>query len=83
MESRPATTASWAEVAARRPISNTTPILGRATDMAAPNSMEVEKLQASDSTPTPQKNRIDQRGVEAAPAMEEEGVLEPTTATAG
>ena len=51
--------------------------------MAAPNSMEVEKLQASDSTPTPQKNRIDQRGVEAAPAMEEEGVLEPTTATAG
>jgi len=82
-ESRPATTASWAEVAARGPISNTTTILDRATDMDAPENMEAETLQAPDSTPTPQKDETGQRGVEAAPAMEEEPVLEPTTDKAG
>ena len=36
VESRPATTASLAEMAAKGPISNTTTIVDRATDIAAP-----------------------------------------------
>jgi len=60
-ESRPATTASWAEVAARGPISNTTTIMDRATRMVAPENMEAETLQAPDSAPTPQKDEIGQR----------------------
>ena len=51
--------------------------------MAAPENMEAETLQAPDSAPTPQKDEIGQRGVEPAPTMEEERVLEPTTDTAG
>jgi len=82
-ESIPATTASWGEVTARGPISNTTTILDRATDMAAPENMEAETLQAPDSAPMPQKEEIGRRGVEAAAAMEEERVLEPTTVTGG
>jgi len=69
-------------VAVRGPISNTTTILDRATDMAAPKNMEAETLQETDSDPTPQKDEIGQRGVEAARAMEEERVLETTTVTA-
>ena len=60
-ESKPATTASWAEVAARGPISNTTTIMDRATDMAAPENMEAETLQAPDSAPKPQKDETGQR----------------------
>jgi len=45
--------------------------------------MEAETLQALDSAPTPQEDEIGQRGEEAAPAMEEERVLEPSTDTAG
>ena len=81
-KSRPATAASWAEVAARGPVSNTTTIVDRATDIAAPENMEAETLQASDSAPTPQEDEIGQRGEEAALAMKEERVLEPTTDTA-
>jgi hypothetical protein len=51
--------------------------------MAEPKHMEAETLQAPDSAPTPQKGEIGQRGVEAAPAMEKERVLETTTDTAG
>jgi hypothetical protein len=51
--------------------------------MAAPENMKVVTLQAPDSAPTPQKDETDQRVVVAAPAMEEERVLEPTTDTAG
>jgi len=75
---RPTTTASWAEVATRGPISNTAPIVDRVTDMAAPENMEAETLQAADSAPTPQKEEIGERGVEGAPTMEEERVLEHT-----
>jgi len=81
MESSPGTTASWVEVAARVPISNTTTILDRATDIAEPKNMEAEILQATVSARTPQKDELGQRGVEAAPEMEER-VLEPTTVTA-
>jgi len=70
-------------VAARGPISNTTTILDRATDMAAPKNVEAEILQAPDSAHTHQKDEIGQRDVGAAPAMEEERVLESTTDTAG
>ena len=41
-ESRPANTASWAEVAARGPISNTTTIMDRTTDMAAHENKEAD-----------------------------------------
>jgi len=82
-ESIPATTVSWAEVSARGPISNTTTIMDRTIDMAAPENMEAETLQAPDSAPTPQKDESGHRVVEAAPAMDEEPVLEPTTDTAG
>jgi hypothetical protein len=82
-ESRPATTASWAEVAARGSISNTTTIMDRATDMAAPENMGAVTLHAPESAPTPQKGETGQRGVEAASTMEDEPVLEPTTDTAG
>ena len=51
--------------------------------MDAPENMEAETLQAPDSTPTPQKDETGQRGVEVAPAMQEERVLEPTKDTAG
>jgi len=47
--------------------------------MAAPANMETETLHAPDSDPTPQKDEIDQRGVEAPAAMEQERVLEHTT----
>ena len=67
----------------RGPISNTTTIMDRATDKAAPENMEAETLQAPDSAPKPQKDETGQRGVEAATAMEEEPVLETTTDTAG
>ena len=50
--------------------------------MAAPKNMEAETLQETDSDPTPQKDEIGQRGLEAARAMEEERVLETTTVTA-
>jgi len=70
-------------VAARGPISNATAKVDRATDIAAPENMEVETLQAPYSAPTPQEDDIGQRGEEAAPTMEEERVLEPTTDTAG
>ena len=56
-ESRPATTASWAEVAAREPISNTTTILDWATDMSAPENMEAETLQVTDSAPRLRRTR--------------------------
>ena len=82
-KNRPATTASWAEVAERGPISNTTTIVDSITDMAAPENIEAETLQAPDSAPTPQKDAIGQRGVEASPAMEEERVLGSTTVTPG
>jgi len=78
--SRPATTASFVEAGVIRPISNTTTILDKATDMAAPENMKAETLQVPDNAPTPQKDEIGQRAVEAAPAMEEERVLEPTMA---
>jgi hypothetical protein len=74
-ESRTATTASLAEVAAREPISNTTAIMDRITDMVAPENMEAKTLQAPDSASTSQKDETCPRGVEAAPAMEEEPVL--------
>ena len=83
MESSPGTTASWVEVAARVPISNTTTILDRATDMAAPENMGTETLQGPDSAHTPQKDETGQRGVKTDPAMQEEPVLEPTMDTAG
>ena len=51
--------------------------------MAAPENMEAETLQAPKSAPHAQKDGIGQRGVEAAPEMEEERVLEPTTDTTG
>jgi len=57
VESRPATTASWAEVTARGSISNTTTILDRATDMAAPENVEAETLQALDSASRPRRTR--------------------------
>ena len=47
--------------------------------MHAPENMETETLHALDSVLTLQKYEISQTGVEAAPAMEEEQVLEPTT----
>jgi len=56
-ESRPATTASWGEVTARGPISNTATIVDRATDIAAPENMEAETLQATDSAPRPRRMR--------------------------
>jgi hypothetical protein len=37
-------------------LSNTTTIMDRTTDMAAPENMEAETLQAPDSAPTPQKD---------------------------
>jgi len=49
--------ASWAEVAARGPISNTTTIVDRATDMAAPENMEAETVQATDGAPRPRRTR--------------------------
>ena len=72
-ESRPANAATWAEVAARRPISNTTTILDRATDMAALKSMEAETPQATDSIPPPQEDEIGQRRLEAAPQWRKSG----------
>jgi len=51
--------------------------------MAAPENMKAEKIHASDSAPTAQKDEIGQRGVKAAPEMEEERVLEPETDPAG
>ena len=45
--------------------------MDKATDMAAPENMAAETLQASDSAPTLQKDETGQRGMEAAPAMEE------------
>ena len=68
---------------ARGSISNTTAIVDRATDVAAPENMEPDTLQTPDSAPTPQKDEIGQRGVEAALAMEEERVRESTTDTEG
>ena len=68
-ESRPATPASWVEVAATGPISNTTTIVNRATDTAASENIDAWTLQAPYSAPTPQKDERGQRGVEAAPAM--------------
>jgi histidinol phosphatase-like enzyme len=62
-------------------ISNTTKIMDRATDMAAPENMEAEQLQAPESTPTPQTDEKCLMGVEAAPSVEEDGVLETTTDT--
>ena len=59
-ESRPATTASWAELAAREPISNTTTIVHRATDIAAPENIKTETLQATDMALTPQEDEIGQ-----------------------
>jgi hypothetical protein len=70
-------------VEASGPISNTTTILNRATDMAATENMEAETLQAIDSAPTPRKDEIDQREVETARALEEERVMVTTTDTAG
>jgi len=60
-------------VAARTPISNTTTILDRVTDMLAPKNKEAETLQVTDSAPTPQKGEIGQRGVEAAPQWRRSG----------
>jgi len=65
------------------PISNTTTTVDRATDITALKNMETETLRTPDSAPMPQEDEIGQRGEEAAPAMEEERVLEPTTDTAG
>jgi len=63
-ESRPASTASWAEVAATGPISNTTTIVDRATDIAATENMETETLQVPDSASTDQKDERGHRGLE-------------------
>ena len=57
--------------------------MDRATDIAAPENMEAETLQAHDSAPTPQEDEIGQMGEEAVPVMEEERILEPTTDTSG
>jgi len=54
-------------VAARGPISNTTTIVDRATDIAAPENMEAETLRATDRDPTPQEDEIGQRGEDTAP----------------
>ena len=51
--------------------------------MDAPENMEAEIMQAPDNAPTLQNDEIDERGVEAAPAMEEERALESTMGRAG